>query len=103
MRRIVTVVLAATVGCLYALPGVADGCQSPAPPTAFPEPSTANERDILAAQDSVKKYLTDMEAVLKCMDAAHNDRAHNLAVDDMRQVAAKFNTLLRAFRARQQT
>jgi hypothetical protein len=103
MRRVVTVVLVTTVGCLYALPGVADGCQSPAPPTAFPEPSTANERDILAAQDSVKKYLTDMEAVLKCMDAAHNDRARNLAVDDMREAAARFNTVLRAFRARQQT
>jgi hypothetical protein len=103
MRRVVTGALLATVGCLCAFPGVADVCQSPAPPTAFPEPSTANERDILAAQDSVKKYLMDMETVLKCMDAAHNDRAHNLAVDDMRQVAAKFNTVLRAFRARQQT
>jgi hypothetical protein len=103
MRRVVTVTLAAAVGCLCALPGVADMCQSPAPPSAFPEPSTATERDILAAQDSVKKYLTDMESVLKCMDAAHNDHARNLAVDDMQHVAAKFNTVLRAFRARQQT
>ena len=103
MRRVVTGALLAIVGALCALPCVADGCQSPAPPSAFPEPATANERDILAAQDSVKKYLTDMEAVLKCMDAAHNDRARNLAVDDMRQVAARFNTVLRAFRARQQT
>ena len=103
MRRVVTVAFLATVGCLCALRAVADGCQSPAPPTAFPEPATANERDILAAQDSVKKYLSDMETVLKCMDAAHSDRARNLAIDDMRQVAAKFNTVLKAFRARQQT
>jgi hypothetical protein len=103
MRSILTIALGATVGCLCALPSVADVCQSPAAPIVFPEPSTASERDILAAQDSVKQYLTDMEVVLKCMDAAHNDRARNLAVDDMRMVAAKFNTILRAYRARQQT
>jgi hypothetical protein len=101
MRRVLTIALIASVGGLSATPGVADGCRSPSAP-AVPEPSTASEHDILAAQDSVKKYLTDMEAVLKCMDAAHNDRARNLAVDDMRQVAAKFNGVLRAFRARQQ-
>src|SRR5579859_4846956 len=50
MRRIVTVVLLASAGCLCASPGFANVCQSPSPPTAFPEPATANERDILAAQ-----------------------------------------------------
>jgi hypothetical protein len=103
MRRVVCVAVMSTAGCLWAMPGIAEVCQSPAPPAAFPEPATASENDILTAQNSVKKYLMDMEAVLKCMDDAHNDRAHNLAVDDMRQVAAKFNTVLRAYRARQQT
>jgi hypothetical protein len=49
----------------------------------------------------MKQYLSDMESALKCMDAAHNDVAHNNAIDDMQKTAAKFNTVLRAFKARQ--
>jgi hypothetical protein len=44
-----------------------------------------------------------MEAALKCFDAEHNDTAHNTAVDDMQKTATKFNTVLRAFKARQKT
>jgi len=81
----------------------ADNCHAPSAPTNFPEPSTATEQDILAVQQSVKQYLTEVESALKCIDAAHNDRAHDMAVDDMQKTAAKFNTVLRAFRARQKT
>ncbi len=101
MPRIPVVFLLATAGCVWAAPSFADACQTPAAPNTFPEPAKATEQDILAAQQSVKKYLTDMESVLKCMDAAHNDHGHNVAVDDMRDVATKFNTILKAYRARQ--
>jgi hypothetical protein len=80
---------------------MADTCHAPSAPSNFPEPVTATEQDILAAQQSVKQYLTDMEATLKCFDAAHNDSAHNMAVDDMQKTASKFNSVLRAYRARQ--
>jgi hypothetical protein len=42
-----------------------------------------------------------MESVLKCVDAAHNDLAHNIAIDEMQKTAAKFNTVVRAYRSRQ--
>jgi hypothetical protein len=103
MRRVIIAALIATVGCLCASASVADVCQSPPAPAALPEPSTASENDIVAAQDSVKKYLTDMESALKCMEVRNDDRARNLAIDDMRQIATKFNAVLRAYRARQQT
>jgi hypothetical protein len=80
---------------------LAESCHGPSAPTSFPEPSTATEQDILAAQQSVKQYLSDMESALKCMDAEHNDTAHNNAVDDMQKVATKFNGVLRAYKARQ--
>ena len=101
MRGIVSVLIFAAVGSLYATAGLADGCHGPSAPSAFPDPATATEQDILAAQQSVKQYLTEMESVLKCMDSAHNDSAHNAAIDDMQKTATKFNTVLRAYRSKQ--
>ena len=101
MRRIVPLLILAATGSLYAATGLADSCHGPSAPSTFPDPSTASEQDILAAQQSVKQYLTDMESVLKCVDSAHNDRAHDAAIDDMQKTAAKFNTVLRAYKARQ--
>jgi hypothetical protein len=99
-RTIACLIFAATAS-LYANAGLADSCHAPGAPTSFPEPTTATEQDILASQQAVKQYLSDMESALKCMDAAHNDVAHNNAVDDMQKTATRFNTVLRAFKARQ--
>jgi len=101
MRKIVSLLMFASAGSLFATPGLADSCHGPSAPTIFPEPSTATEQDILASQQSVKQYLSDMESALKCMDAQHNDQAHNTAIDDMQKTASRFNNVLRAFRARQ--
>jgi hypothetical protein len=101
MRGIVPLLILTAVGSLYATTGLADSCHEPSAPSTFPDPSTATEQDILAAQQTVKKYLTDMESVLKCVDAAHNDLGHNVAIDDMQRTAAKFNTVLRAYRSKQ--
>jgi len=101
MRGILLVLILAAVGGLHATTGLAGTCNGPTAPTDFPDPSTATEKDILGAQQTVKQYLTDMESVLKCVDSAHNDRAHDAAVDDMQKIAAKFNTFLRAYRSRQ--
>ncbi len=78
-------------------------CTPPAPPAAFPKLETATELDMAAARKSVRRYLADMENTLECLDAAHEDHAHALAVDDMEKTAAKFNALVQAFRARQKT
>ena len=101
MRGIALVLMVTAVGSLYATTGVADSCHGPNAPSTFPDPSTASDQDILAAQQSVKQYLTDMESLLKCVDAAgHSDLAHNIAVDEMQRTAAKFNTVVRAYRSR---
>jgi hypothetical protein len=91
------------MGCLGATAVLADSCHGPSAPTNFPEPSTATAQDILQAQQSVKQYLSEMESAIKCMDAQHNDLAHNNAVDDMQKTATKFNGVLRAYKARQKT
>ena len=101
MRGIVPLLIFAAAGSLYATTGLADSCHGPSAPSNFPDPSTATEQDILAAQQTVKQYLTEMETVLKCVDSAHNDHAHNAAIDDMQNVALKFNTVLRAYKSKQ--
>lgn len=101
MRRFVPVSVLMLAGSLYSTAGLADSCHGPSAPSSFPEPATATEQDILAAQQKVKQYLSDMESALKCFDAQHNDQAHNNAVDEMQRTAAKFNGVLRAYRARQ--
>ena len=101
MRGIIPLLILATTGSLYAATGLADSCHGPSAPSTFPDPATATEQDILAAQQSVKHYLTEMESVLKCVDSAHNDTARNAAIDDMQRTATKFNTVLRAYRSKQ--
>lgn len=101
MRRILAVLVFASTGVFCSTASFAGGCHAPSAPASFPDPSTATETDILAAQQAVKQYLTDMESALKCMDSEHNDSAHNTAVDDMQKTASKFNTVLRAFKSKQ--
>jgi hypothetical protein len=103
MRRIIPLLIFASAASVYSVTGLADSCHGPSAPTNFPEPSTATADDILAVQQSVKQYLTDMEVALKCLDAAHNDHARDLAVDDMQKTAAKYNSVLRAYKARQKS
>jgi len=101
MPRTLALLIVASAATLGATVCLADSCHGPNAPTNFPEPSTATEQDILAAQQSVKQYLSDMESAIKCMDAQHNDQAHNNAVEDMQKTATKFNSVLRAYKARQ--
>jgi hypothetical protein len=101
MRLIAPVLILASVGTLLTSLSRADACRGPNAPDSFPDAGTASQADMVAAQQSVKQYLTEMESVLKCMETAHQERAHDVAIEDMRRVAAKFNAVLHAFRARQ--
>jgi hypothetical protein len=103
MRGMVVLLTLAAVGTLYAHTGVASSCPAPSAPADFPDPATATEPDIVAAQQSVKQYLTVVEAQLKCLDNAHDSLGHDKAVDEMQKTAVKFNTLLKAYRARPKT
>jgi hypothetical protein len=101
MSRTIACLIFAATASLYVSAGLADTCHGPIAPSNFPEPTTATEQDIVAAQQSVKQYLSGMESALKCIDAEHNDAAHDSAIDDMQKTASKFNSVLRAFKARQ--
>ena len=102
MPRVASIAVITIAGCLCAAASRADICRGPSAPTTFPEPATATDADILAAQQSVKKYLADMEDALRCLSTTHNDAGYNHAVEDMQKTAVTFNGVLKAYRARQQ-
>jgi hypothetical protein len=102
MPRVALIAAVTLAGCLCSAFCHADICHGPSAPTTFPEPATASDADILAAQQNIKKYLADMESALKCFTATHNDAGYNTAVEDMQRIATTFNGVLRAYRARQQ-
>jgi hypothetical protein len=95
MRKFLATALFSLISSSYALLAHAE-CHGPTAPATFPESATATEQEILAAQQSVKQYLTQMESQLKCMSDQNRDQA----IGEMQKVAAKFNTVLRAYRAR---
>ena len=99
MRSTLFAILVA--GGFLASTAMAGSCNSPAAPNSFPDAATASQADMLAAQQSVKDYLSQMEGVLKCTEASHDDRVHDIALEDMQKVAAKFNAVLKAYRAKQ--
>jgi hypothetical protein len=105
-----------------AFPAAAD-CTYPRAPNALPDGNTATMEQMVAGQQEVKKYMADMDAYLKCIDADKGAppadgatdeqkkeyarveqmrvQKHNAAVGEMEAVAERFNAQLRAYRARQ--
>jgi hypothetical protein len=88
---------------------------------SIPNGSTASQEEMIEGQRGVKKYVADMEAYLECIveeekaaRAAIEDlqpeveqqredlltKKYNAAVEEMEQVAAKFNVEVQTFKAR---
>lgn len=90
-------------------------CDYPRAPRDLPTGKTESKEEMLEAQKRVKDYVASMEAYLQCLDneltamgeavtdehRVIRDKRHNAAVDAMDQVAANFNTAVRAYKARQ--
>jgi len=87
-------------------------CPYPAD-VSVPEGDTATEDEMVAGQKIVKQYMAGMESYLDCIDeeeaelgedetdeqqAMHVQR-YNAAVDAMENVAARFNSQVKAYKA----
>jgi hypothetical protein len=92
----------------FVLPAMAD-CTAPVAPTKIPDGSTAAEAEMVAAMQTLKRYDTDVNTYVKCLEfeAKQNRlsreeqaRRHNQAMDSLTQMAAKFNEQVRIFKAK---
>jgi hypothetical protein len=109
-------------GCIAFLISAQSGfaCDYPSKVT-IPNGSTASQEEMIEGQRGVKKYVSDMEAYLECIveeekaaraaieelkpedEQQREDlltKKYNAAVDEMEQVAAKFNVEVQTFKAR---
>jgi hypothetical protein len=123
MNRIVrsSLFLALALAAAAVTPARAADCAYPRAPASMPDGNVASKDEMVAAMTEVKKYNAEMETYLACLDGdkktlpadATDDQKkefdrqeairvqkHNAAVDEMEAVTTKFNTQLKAFRAR---
>lgn len=107
MNRSRTVCFALLAG-LFAWPAFAD-CTTPVAPTKVPDGATAPETEMVAAMQTLKRYDTDVNTYVKCLEfeAKQNrlskeeqSRRHNAAMDALTAIAAKFNEQVRVFKAK---
>jgi hypothetical protein len=98
----------ALIASAFTLPAFAD-CALPTAPTKVPDGATAVEADMVAAMQTLKRYDTDVNTYVKCLEfeAKQNRlsreeqaRRHNQAMDSLTQTAAKFNEQVRVFKAK---
>jgi hypothetical protein len=96
------------VASAITLPAFAD-CALPTAPTKVPDGATASEPDMVAAMQTLKRYDTDVNTYVKCLEfeAKQNRlsreeqaRRHNQAMDSLTTTAAKFNEQVRLFKAK---
>lgn len=103
MSKLVGLGILAALALASASAGAAD-CNLPPKPTV-PDGSAASGDEMKSANDSVKKYMADTEDYLKCLDFNKGSgdvvRLHNVAVDQMTELAANYNKQVKAFKARQ--
>lgn len=95
-------------GCMLALPAWS-GCTLPPAPSKVPDGSTASEQDMVVAMQTLKRYNTDVNNYVKCLEFEANQnrmsrdeqaRQHNAAIDGLQTVAAKFNEQVRIFKSK---
>lgn len=79
-------------------------CNEPAFGHQIPDGKSADEATMAAAQQAVKSYVAEGESYISCLEQDSGVSANNLArlrnstIDQMEQVAAKFNRQLRQYR-----
>ena len=98
----------ALAACMFSLPALA-GCMLPPPPSKIPDGSVANEQEMLSAMQTLKEYNGDVTVYLKCLEfeakqnrlsASIRDMRHDAALEQLQEVADKFNQQVRVFKSK---
>jgi Tfp pilus assembly protein PilE len=107
MNLVRSVCFALIAGC-FALPAMAE-CTAPVAPAKVPDGTSAAEAEMVAAMQTLKRYDTDVNTYVKCLEfeAKQNRlsreeqaRRHNQIMDSLTQIAAKFNEQVRVFKSK---
>ncbi|QIB64346.1 hypothetical protein [Kineobactrum salinum] len=103
-RRAPLITLALAALALVAASPAVVACDQPAFSYQIPDGKSADEAAMAAAQQAVKSYVEAGESFISCLEQDGSVNSGNLArlrnstIDDMEQIAAKFNRQLRQYR-----
>ncbi|HEX4388945.1 MAG TPA: hypothetical protein VH109_09995 [Steroidobacteraceae bacterium] len=111
----------ALIAALIAAPAYAD-CTYPTAPTKLPDGKTATLEDMLAGQKAVNEYQKAINSYTACIDKEVSDaitkagdslkpqqksdmekvetQKHNAAIDQLQNIADRFNEQVKVFKAR---
>ena len=119
--KVLSTFLSLILGLIISTTGLAESasgklltsCEYPEQPT-IPDGLNASENELIATQKIMKAYLAEGDTYLACIselekswgaDVNEEQKAvlvifHNKIVDDMQEIAERFNTAVRAFKGR---
>lgn len=97
MKKLLTISTLLVSVCMPTLAW--SSCQEAQAP-GLPNPDLAGEAEMLRAQREVLRYIALQEQFLDCV---RNTRMHNQAVERMHEVANKYNSTARRYKARMQS
>ena len=104
-KMLATVAIACAVGA----PAAYANCHLPPAPSKIPDGASATMQEMVTAMQTIKEYNNDVQTYLKCLDfeVRQNQLSpdsqvslHNAAVDQLKQIADKFNDQVRAFKSK---
>lgn len=106
MKTTHTLAVALALACLC-VTDVLAGCNAPIAPSRVPDGATASEAEMLAAMQTLRRYDGDVSAYVKCLEfevkrqrltSVQQARLHNAAIDQLQQIADRFNDQLLVFK-----
>ena len=100
---------AMALACAIGLPAAYANCRLPPAPSKIPDGATASQQQMLTAMQTIQEYNHDVQTYLQCLkfEVRQNQLSpdgqvslHNAAVNQLQQIAAKFNRQVRIFKSK---
>ena len=100
---------AMALACAIGLPAAYANCRLPPAPSKIPDGATASQQQMVTAMQTIQEYNHDVQTYLQCLkfEVRQNQLSpdgqvslHNAAVNQLQQIAAKFNRQVRIFKSK---
>ncbi len=109
MKSPTKVLSSLAVVCAIGLPAAYANCHLPPAPSRIPDGATASQQQMVTAMQTIQEYNHDVQTYLQCLkfEVRQNQLSsnaqvslHNAAVDQLKQIASKFNSEVRIFKSK---
>lgn len=100
---------AAALASLIGVPAAYANCRMPSVPSKIPDGATASQQQMVTAMQTIQEYNHDVHTYLQCLkfevrqnqlSPDHQVSLHNSVLDQLQQIAARFNRQVRIFKSK---